>query len=77
MPPFRPGETFVTEISVITVDAGLLPGQYRFQLVVEDNERNKSTPDEAVVQVLPRRIVMPGPFRGIVERLRRGIIGDG
>ena len=44
-------EMVVTEDPIITVDAGLPPGQYRFQLIVEDDRGVQSLPVEAVVTV--------------------------
>ena len=85
MPAFRIRETQVTTAPSITVEtvppppappdaaaATLRPGVHRFQLVVEDNDGNRSEPVFVDVQVVPRRIIpdlTPGPTRP--ERIER------
>lgn len=54
MPQFEPRKPIVTEDPVVTVDAGLPPGQYRAQLVVEDEAGNRSTASEQVVTIQNR-----------------------
>jgi hypothetical protein len=51
MARFAPGTTIATAEPVVTVDAGLTPGQYRFRLVVADEEENQSAPVEELVTV--------------------------
>lgn len=70
MPTFRIKETQVTATPTITVqtvppapapaDAAertLRVGVHRFQLVVEDNDGNRSAPAFVEVEVVPRRII--------------------
>ncbi len=56
MATFRPNMPRTTDEPVITVDPGLPPGQYRFRLVVVDDDGNASRPDERLVTILPRRL---------------------
>jgi hypothetical protein len=51
MPQFRPNQTHVTTEPVIQVDAGLVPGTYRFQLIVVDDAGNRSAPAVQTVQI--------------------------
>ena len=51
MPPFREGQPVVTTVPRVTVDAGLPPGTYRFQLVVENQSGRQSAPTVVVVVV--------------------------
>ena len=53
MPRFQPKKPIVTDRPLITVDAGLPPGKYRFRLVVEDRQGRQSAPEEAVVEIRP------------------------
>lgn len=48
----KPIETTAPKIEV---DPGLLPGAYRFSLVVIDEEGNESRPDVLTVQIRPDR----------------------
>lgn len=62
MATFIAGEPLSTEVSVIEVTQTvekptLLPGRHSFQLVVEDDAGNVSTPD--VVEVIVRDTVLP------------------
>lgn len=49
MPKFELNQPITTETPVITVDAGLHPGRYRFRLVVVDQAGNRSEPVEREV----------------------------
>ena len=60
MPKFTPGEPIVTREPTILVEE-LEPGRHRFSLVVEDDRRQRSAPDEAVVIV---QIRSGGPISG-------------
>jgi len=51
MAVFEPGRPVITRDPKVIVDAGLKPGSYRFQLVVEDSAGRRSAPDEVVVIV--------------------------
>jgi hypothetical protein len=64
---FTPNEPFTTPLPRVVVDAGLPPGQHRFQLVVVGRSGRQSRPMVAVVTVLPRRPIpdptpMPDPL---------------
>lgn len=52
MATFRINEPIETTVPRITVDAGLPPGQHRFQLVVRDDSGNVSDPDIVVVTIV-------------------------
>jgi hypothetical protein len=54
MPTLRVNETQTTTTGVFTIDAGLAPGRYRYQLVVEDEQGNQSAPFQIIVTVQPR-----------------------
>lgn len=56
MPTFEPQKPIVTQQPIVVVDAGLAPGRYRFQLVVQDNAGNRSLPTEQIVVINPPRI---------------------
>ncbi len=62
MATFEPNQPIVMHEPVITVDAGLAPGRYRFRLVVVDDEGNASAPDEVVVEIVRVPIVRPDPI---------------
>ena len=49
-----PDQPHATREPAVVVENRLLPGRYRFRLVVEDDEGNRSAPDERVVVVLQR-----------------------
>ena len=51
MPTLKVNETQTTTISVFTIDAGLAPGRYQYQLIVEDEEGNRSAPVQIIVTV--------------------------
>jgi hypothetical protein len=51
MAEFAPGTTIETEEPTVTVDGTLGPGEYRFELVVEDERGQTSEPDVVVVVV--------------------------
>jgi hypothetical protein len=55
MPVFEPQQAITTEQSNISVDAGLAPGRYRFQLVVINDQGNASAPVEREVVIVPRQ----------------------
>jgi hypothetical protein len=63
MPRFLPGQPIATEQPDIVVDPGLPVGRHRFQLVVVDDQGNRSAPDERIVQV-----VRPNPPIGPIGR---------
>lgn len=52
MPAFKPGTTIQTREPVVTVDAGLAPGTYRFRLVVTNERGVESLPAEFTITVL-------------------------
>jgi hypothetical protein len=52
VPVFTPDRPLATRESVVVVENRLLPGRYRFRLVVVDDDGNESAPDERVVVVL-------------------------
>lgn len=52
MATFEPNKPIVTKTPSILVDAGLPPGEYRFQLVVQDDEGRRSLADEQVVRIV-------------------------
>lgn len=56
MPTFEPQKPVVPTTAIVVVDAGLAPGRYRFQLVVEDDAGNQSRPTEQIVVINPPRI---------------------
>ena len=49
---FEPNKPIITREPAVKVDEGLRPGRYRFQLVVEDDEGNRSLPDTKIVIVV-------------------------
>lgn len=51
MAVFELGKPIITKDPRVIADAGLKPGAYRFQLVVEDSAGHRSAPDEVVVIV--------------------------
>ena len=53
MPRLLPKKPIVTTRPLITVDAGLPPGKYRFRLVVEDRQGRQSAPEEVFVEIRP------------------------
>ena len=57
MPRFQPNNMVETTEPSITVDRGLNPGLYRFQLVVIDNAGRQSEPVERVVRIV--RVIRP------------------
>jgi hypothetical protein len=52
MVKFAPGRPVETREPVVDVDPGLPEGKHRFELVVEDDEGNLSSPSVAVVVVV-------------------------
>lgn len=52
MARFEPNKPIVTRTPSVVVDAGMPPGEYRFQLIVEDNEGRRSVADEQVVRIV-------------------------
>lgn len=69
MARFEPGRPITTEQPFIDVDAGLSVGTHRFQLVVVDEQGNRSIPDIRTVTVVRPMIPTPieplRPFRPI------------
>ncbi len=53
MPEFQPNRPVITNEPKVIVDPGLEPGQYQFQLVVEDDDGNQSQPREVIVTIIP------------------------
>ena len=53
MAKFRINQPVTTTVPQVIVDAGLPPGQHRFQLVVQDDTGNASAPDIVVVTIVP------------------------
>ena len=60
-------EMVETEDPIITVDAGLPPGQYLFQLVVENEKGIKSLPAQTVVTVRQAATPQDGDRRLVDE----------
>ena len=58
MAKFEPNKPIITREPSIIVDAGMPPGEYRFQLIVQDNEGHSSVADEQIVRIIDR-IVRP------------------
>jgi hypothetical protein len=52
MAKFEPNTPIVTREPSIVVDAGLPPGEYRFQLIVQDNQGRRSAADVQIVRVV-------------------------
>jgi hypothetical protein len=61
MPTLAPGETVDTREAAFEIDAGLPPGRYRYQLVVEDDHAVASEPVEHVVTIRRGRPIPPTP----------------
>ena len=60
MTQFVVGKPVTTDVPSVVVDAGLPVGRHRFRLTVIDTAGNESRPNEAVVQVVPLTVVVPG-----------------
>ncbi|MEX0268920.1 hypothetical protein AB3R30_07250 [Leptolyngbyaceae cyanobacterium UHCC 1019] len=54
MPTFAPDQLIVTQTPTVVVEAGLQPGKYTFQLIVEDEAGNQSVISEKVVEITAR-----------------------
>lgn len=67
---FRPGTPVVTDTPRVTVDAGLQPGRYRFQLTVENRRGQRSIPQDFIVVVRESSGRVPSP-EPILEAGRR------
>jgi hypothetical protein len=65
MPVFKPDQPIETEEPFVRVETtNLVPGRYRFQLVVIDKLGNLSAPDEVTVTIREgNRIDLPGDGR--------------
>lgn len=61
MPTLGRGETVDTRDATFEIDAGLPPGRYRYQLVVEDDQAVVSEPVEHVVTIRRRPPIPPIP----------------
>lgn len=61
MATFTRGQSIVTKVSSILVDAGLPVGQHRFQLEVLTDTGQRSLPDIAVVRVDDGSITLTPP----------------
>jgi hypothetical protein len=55
----KPGQSLVSDLPELVVDAGLPVGTYRFRLVVEDETRNQSEPVEVDVVVFQPTVAAP------------------
>ena len=64
MTSFAVGKPVVTRMPTIEVDAGLKPGNHRFQLEVVDNSGNRSRPVQASVLITERGGGTSGPGNG-------------
>ncbi|MDZ4797556.1 MAG: hypothetical protein SGI92_05295 [Bryobacteraceae bacterium] len=53
MATLKVNETRTTTTGFLTIDAGLPPGRYRYQLVVQDDQGNRSAPVQIVVIIRP------------------------
>ena len=53
MAEFQLNKPVITNEPRVTVDPGLEPGKYRFQLVVEDDDGNQSKAKEVIVTIVP------------------------
>jgi hypothetical protein len=62
MAVFRPGRTVITRRPFVTVDGGLRPGRYYFQLVVVDEQGNRSRMDQVLVSILKNNSRTVAPF---------------
>src|SRR5262245_13417907 len=51
MPTLKVNETQTTTAGTFMIDAGLAPGRYRYQLIVEDEEGHQSAPVQIIVTV--------------------------
>ena len=74
---FTPGKSVETRETEITVAAGLQPGNYTFQLVVEDNSGNVSAPATVRVTIAAPPPPPPPPQTGGTIRPDRINIRDG
>lgn len=54
MAKFFPNKPVETRTPKVVVDAGLKPGRYRFELVVVDDQGNKSKPSSIIVEIRER-----------------------
>lgn len=54
------GKTIRTMNPTLLVDGGLPAGNYRFRLVVLDNELNASLPSDLIVQITAAGTIRPG-----------------
>jgi hypothetical protein len=59
MAAFQPNQTISTDQPSVVVDANLLPGRYRFRLVVIDAAGNTSLPSEQIITILEPRPLVP------------------
>lgn len=59
MPVLSPGKAVRSREPTLVVENELAPGDYRFQLVVVDNDQLESDPAELVVRVRTRGRVIP------------------
>lgn len=60
MAKFVPNKPIETRKPSIEVDAGLPPGEYRFQLIVEDDQGRRSVADEQIVRIVDRGLRLTG-----------------
>jgi len=79
MVAFAVGKPVTTDTPVVTVDAGLPPGQQRFTLVVVDDSGRRSQPDQMIVTILGRIVVgpviTPPPIGPAVDPTRPPVTG--
>lgn len=54
----EPNKPFESSRPAIVVDAGLRPGDYRFQLIVVNDQGQRSLPVEVVVTIEPSGIII-------------------
>lgn len=83
MATFKIGQTLATTEPAIVVDGGLPLGRHLFRLVVVDDSRRESLPQDAIVEVrrllvtdpldrpLPTQPPLDGPI--LIDRLNRPV----
>jgi hypothetical protein len=69
MVQFKPGQTIVTDKPKLAVEVELPPGQYRFQLIVIDEQGNESSPIIQTVVIAKSREISDIPRRPDIPRL--------
>jgi type II secretory pathway component HofQ len=73
MAAFKIGQSIVTKVPVVVVDAGLKPGTHRFQLIVENDQGVRSVPVVMSVAIGTLVPVVPTPHTPRRRRSRRSV----